>query len=41
MSINVKGRDFKTENFYEGIARLDFNQLCDQNLGAERLYRNI
>ena len=33
--INVKGRDFKIENFYEGIARFNFNQLCDQNLGAE------
>ena len=35
ISINVKGRDFKTENFYNGIARLNFNELCDQNLGAE------
>ena len=33
--IKVKGRDFKIENFYEGIARFNFNQLCDQNLGAE------
>jgi len=33
--INVKGRDFKLENFYEGIVRFNFNQLCDQNLGAE------
>ena len=33
--INVKGRDFKIENFYEGIARFNFNDLCDQNLGAE------
>ena len=33
--INVKGREFKIENFYEGIARFNFNQLCDQNLGAE------
>ena len=32
---NVKGRDFKIENFYEGIARFNFNDLCDQNLGAE------
>ena len=35
MKINVKGRDFKIENYYEGIARYSFNQLCDQNLGAE------
>ncbi len=34
-TINVKGRDFKIENYYEGIARYSFNQLCNQNLGAE------
>ena len=34
-TLNVKGRDFKIENFYEGIARFEFNELCDQNLGAE------
>ena len=33
--INVKGRDFKLENFYEGVARFDFDDLCNQNLGAE------
>jgi cell division protein ZapE len=33
--INVKGRDFKIESFYEGIVRFNFNELCDQNLGAE------
>tara|TARA_Y100001935_G_scaffold164495_1_gene135302 strand:+ start:1085 stop:2143 length:1059 start_codon:yes stop_codon:yes gene_type:complete len=35
ISINVKGRDFIIENFFEGVARFDFNKLCDQNLGAE------
>ena len=35
ISINVKGRDFKIENFYEGIIRIKFKELCDQNLGAE------
>ncbi len=35
ITINLKGREFKIENFYEGIVRYDFNQLCDQNLGAE------
>ncbi len=34
-TMNVKGRDFKIENFYEGIVRFNFNDLCDQNLGAE------
>jgi len=33
--INVKGRNFKIENFYEGFTRFNFNELCDQNLGAE------
>jgi cell division protein ZapE len=33
--INVKGRDFKIESFYEGVARFNFYELCDQNLGAE------
>ena len=33
--INVKGRDFKIENYYEGIARFNFNDLCNKNLGAE------
>jgi len=35
ISINVKGRNFKIDNFYEGIVRINFNELCDQNLGAE------
>jgi cell division protein ZapE len=35
ISINIKGRDFAIENFYDGIARFDFNSLCNQNLGAE------
>ena len=33
--VNVKGRNLNIENFYEGIVRIDFNALCDQNLGAE------
>ena len=35
ISINVKGRNFTIENFYEGIVRINFKELCDQNLGAE------
>ena len=34
-TINVKGRDFKIEDFYEGVARFNFDDLCNQNLGAE------
>ena len=33
--LNIKGRDFVINNFYEGIARFDFSDLCDQNLGSE------
>ncbi len=33
--INTKGRIFKINNFYQGIARFNFKELCDQNLGAE------
>jgi len=35
MTINVKERDFIIKNYYEGIVRFNFNELCDQNLGAE------
>ena len=33
--LNIKGRDFKITNFYEGVSKFDFQELCDQNLGAE------
>jgi len=33
--INIKGRNFKIKNFYEGVVRFDFKTLCDQNLGSE------
>ena len=39
-SINTKGRVFKINNYYGGLARFDFKELCDQNLGAED-YLNI
>jgi len=35
MTINVKGRNFIIRNYYDGIVRFNFNELCDQNLGAE------
>ena len=34
-SIITKGREFKIKNYYEGVARFNFKELCDQNLGAE------
>ena len=33
--INTKGRDFIISNFYDGILRFKFSDLCDKNLGAE------
>ena len=33
--INIKGRKFKIDNYYEGVARFNFKELCDENLGAE------
>tara|TARA_B100000003_G_scaffold71841_1_gene64426 strand:+ start:423 stop:1481 length:1059 start_codon:yes stop_codon:yes gene_type:complete len=33
--LNIKGRTFEINHFYEGISRFDFQELCDQNLGAE------
>ena len=34
-TLNIKGRDFEIKNYYEGISRFDFKDLCDRNLGAE------
>ncbi len=31
----IKGRSFIIKNYYEGIARFDFNDLCNKNIGAE------
>ena len=36
----TKGRNFVIENFYSGVARLKFKDLCDKHLGAED-YINI
>ena len=33
--INTKGRKFKIKNYYERIARFNFKELCEENLGAE------
>ncbi len=33
--INTKGRKFKINNYYEGVTRFNFKELCDKNLGAE------
>ena len=31
----IKGRKFIIKNFYENVARFDFNDLCNKNIGAE------
>ena len=38
--INTKDRTFIIKNYFNGIARFSFKELCDQNLGAED-YLNI
>ena len=35
ITINIKGRDLIIKEFYDGIAKFDFKQLCDENLGSE------
>jgi len=39
-TIITKGRKFKIFNFFSGVVRLKFNNLCDANLGSED-YINI
>ena len=34
-TINTKGRMMKINDYYDGLARFNFKELCDQNLGAE------
>jgi len=33
--LSIKGRKFNIKNYYEGIVRFDFNDLCNNNIGAE------
>ena len=33
--LNTKGRKLKIDNYYEGVTRFNFKELCDENLGAE------
>ena len=34
-NIETKGRKFLIDNFYEGIAKFNFDDLCDEKLGSE------
>ena len=40
LNIETKGRKFLIDNFYEGITKFNFVDLCDKNLGSED-YINI
>ncbi len=33
--LNIKGRNLEIKNFYDGISKFDFDELCNQNLGGE------
>jgi cell division protein ZapE len=33
--LSIKGRKFNIKNYYEGIVRFDFKDLCNKNIGAE------
>ncbi len=33
--LTIKGRKFTIKNYYDGIARFDFKELCAKNIGAE------
>ena len=39
-NIETKGRNFLIDNYYEGVAKFNFNDLCDEKLGSED-YINI
>ena len=34
-TLSIKGRGFIIKDYFEGVSRFDFDELCDQNLGAE------
>ena len=33
--LTIKGRKFNIKNYYEGVSRFDFTDLCAKNIGAE------
>ena len=35
MNLIIKGRKFDIKNYFNGIARFDFKELCSKNIGAE------
>jgi cell division protein ZapE len=39
MTLTIKGRRFTIKNYFNGIARFDFKELCSKNIGAEDYIR--
>jgi cell division protein ZapE len=39
-TLEIKGRKIEIKNFYDKVAKFDFSELCDKNLGSED-YLNI
>jgi len=35
MTLSIKGRKLTIKNYFDGIARFDFKELCSKNIGAE------
>ena len=35
LSLNIKGRELLIKEFYDGVVRFKFEELCEKNLGAE------
>jgi cell division protein ZapE len=35
ITLTIKGRTFTIKNYFNGIARFDFKELCSKNIGAE------
>ena len=35
MILNIKGRNFQINEYYQGVVRFNFDELCNKNLGAE------
>ena len=33
--LSIRGRKFNIKNYYEGVVRFNFNDLCNKNIGAE------
>ena len=34
-TLDIKGRKFEIKNFFDGIIKIDFDEICNKNLGSE------